>query len=150
MPTLLLPHSIPFPTPPCTPPPSSPPPQTVSTGVKRDSDGWNLDTLSEMQREALFIPRSNLDSFQQIGEGSYYEYETDSIVYCSHGTDPRMQYASLPDPPSPDARVWFRDYVYCCKTRLRVVVDMISLVPQQEPGYEASHQPSRCQYWSCA
>ena len=130
MPTLLLPHSIPFPTPPCIPPPiptsllppptlllPPPPPQTVSADVRRGSEGCNLDTLSEMQREALFIPRSNLDSFQQIGEGSYYEYGTDSIVYCSQGTDPRMQYVSLPDPPSPDARVWFRDYVYCCETK---------------------------------
>ena len=62
-----------------TPPPTLsstpllPHPQTVSSDVRRGSDGYNLDTLSELQREALFIPRSNLDSFQQIGEGSHFE-----------------------------------------------------------------------------
>ena len=53
--------------------PLLPHPQTVSSDARRGSDGYNLDTLSELQREALFIPRSNLDSFQQIGEGSHFE-----------------------------------------------------------------------------
>lgn len=47
--------------------------QTVSSDARRGSDGYNLDTLTELQREALFIPRSNLDSFQQIGEGNHFE-----------------------------------------------------------------------------
>ncbi len=37
-------------------------------GGDRGDDGA-LDTLTALEQEALFIPRNDLDDFEQIGEG---------------------------------------------------------------------------------
>ncbi len=71
-----------------SPPPtiSPPPPATLGNG----QDHAALDTLTALEQEALFIPRADLDAFEQIGEGrlvlsrcSAYTYSHSGIVCFS-------------------------------------------------------------------